>query len=100
MPTRTCRAKHLSLLFLPSSSSRRTPVKWSAKLGPPECLNLAQHPGDRNSKPPFPRLRLYGRPDKRSIARCVSIPDNHRRLFDGGDDLQVAATMRVALRSL
>ena len=32
--------------------------------------------------------------------RCVSIPDNHRRLFDGGDDLQVAATMRVALRSL
>ena len=22
-------------------------------------------------------------------------PDNHRRLFDGGDDLQVAATLRA-----
>jgi len=43
MPTRTCRAKHFSLLFLPSSSSRRTSVRWSAELGPPECLNLAQH---------------------------------------------------------
>src|SRR6476661_3520957 len=70
MPTRTCRAKHFSLLFLSSSSSRRTPVKWSTKLGPPECLNLAQHPGDRNLKPPFPRLRLYRRPEKRSTARC------------------------------